>query len=144
MLENKKSPSSSSSSPNIRTPTAQTNLHKDISSYRVQNLFEITCIETPIANNLVHKTIQRTLTTTTNVTHRRRSNLFQNHHILIEETPTPLLNRKINIWIKKSSVGKKKQKSSASKPKTPVLRLPPSASGHSSGSKKVNILLYLI
>ncbi len=144
MFENSKS---SSSSPNVHTPNAlnQNDHTKDMSSYRVQNLFEITCIETPINNNLVQKTIHRTLTTTTNITHRRRSNLFQNNenpHILIDETPTPMLNRKKNIWIKKTSVAKKKNKSSASKPKTPVLRLPPSASGHSSGSKKVNLILF--
>lgn len=104
--------------------------------YRVQNIFEVTCTETPLANNLIKKTIRAT---TTKLTERRRSNMFE-RKILIEETPTPLINKKKKQNFHKYSVGKKKSK----KTRTPVLRLPPSSSGHSSGSKKVKYSTYLI
>jgi hypothetical protein len=99
-------------------------------SFRVHNLFELTCSETPIANNLIQRSISKTSAKL--ITSRRRSNLFQNENrIIIEDTPSPVLNRKKNL------TGKKKHRSSSSKPRTPVLRLPPSVSSHSSGSKKV-------
>lgn len=106
-------------------------------SFRVHNIFELTCTETPISTNNILKTT-RIRTTTTKLKERRQSNLFDSNRILIEDTPTPQLNRKNKE--KRFFVGKKK-KIPSNKPKTPVLRLPPSASGHSSGSKKIKKLL---